>query len=79
MGLAAREAIKNGVGLLKCRRRWDIAPAGELAEVPGEILLNLQASALKSLAPKLAAILPNLPARDGDALYRVVKLFSFDN
>jgi hypothetical protein len=26
--------------LFECRRRWDVAPAGELAELPGELLLN---------------------------------------
>jgi hypothetical protein len=43
-------AIKNGVGLMRYRRRWDIAPAGELAEVPGEILLTLTCAELFSIA-----------------------------
>jgi hypothetical protein len=52
--------IKNGVGLMRYRRRWDIAPAGELAEVPGEILLNPDLRRAVFSASQMASILPNL-------------------
>jgi hypothetical protein len=69
--------IKNGVGLMRYRRRWDIAPAGELAEVPGEILLNFDPRAA-FIASQMESILPNLSPTGGDALYLPVKFFSFD-
>jgi hypothetical protein len=70
--------IKNGVGLMRYRRRWDIAPAGELAEVPGEILLTFDPLGAVFSASQMASILPNLLLGGGDALYLPVKFLSFD-
>jgi hypothetical protein len=55
-----RDEIKNGAGLTRYRRRWDIAPAGELAEVPGEILLNFDLRRAVVSASQIASILPKL-------------------
>jgi hypothetical protein len=63
---------------MRYRRRWDIAPAGELAEVPGEILRTFDLLRAVFSASRMASILPNLILGGGDALYPPVKFFSFD-
>jgi hypothetical protein len=53
---------------MRYRRRWDIAPAGELAEVPGEMLLTFDLLRAVFGASQMVAILPNLISSGGDAL-----------